>query len=120
MIGSTRAFLIVALCALPGAATLYLLALLGIPGAWPAMVHLTIFGWITAMIVAVNYHTMPVFAARDFPYPKLIWLHWALLSAGVGLAFGGVLADWRPATIAGLLFQVGGALAFVVNTILLF
>ena len=77
-----RAFLIGALFALPGAALLHLLALLGVPGAWPAMVHLTIFGWITAMIMAVNYHTLPVFSARDFPYPVLIWGHWALLVLG--------------------------------------
>ena len=69
MIGSTRAFLIVALFALPVAATLHLLTLLGLPGAWRAMIHLTIFGWITAMIVAVSYHTMPVFSGRDFPSP---------------------------------------------------
>jgi hypothetical protein len=120
MIGSTRAFLIVALFALPGAATLHLLALLGLPGAWPAMVHLTIFGWITAMIVAVTYHTMPVFSARDFPYPALIWAHWALLSAGVALASGGLLAGWSAGTLAGILLQICGALVFVSNTILLF
>ena len=120
MIGSTRAFLIVALFALPGAAMLHLLALLGVPGAWPAMVHLTIFGWITAMIMAVNYHTVPVFSARDFPYPALIWGHWALLSAGVALTSGGLLTGWGAGTLAGLLLQIGGALLFVANTILLF
>jgi len=71
MSGTTRAFVIAALFALPVAAMLHLLALLGVPGAWPAMVHLTIFGWITAMIIAVNYHTMPVFLARDVPYRML-------------------------------------------------
>jgi hypothetical protein len=120
MIGSTRAFLIAALIALPGAATLHLLALLGVLGAWPAMVHLTIFGWITAMIVAVNYHTMPVFTARDFPYPRLIWAHWALLIAGVALASGGLLAGWGAGVALGLLLQLGGSLAFMSNTILLF
>jgi hypothetical protein len=120
MTGSTRAFMLVALLALLGAAVLHLLALLGVPGAWSAMVHLTLFGWITAMIVAVNYHTMPVFSARDFPYPALIWVHWALLSAGVALASGGLLAGWHAATIAGLVLQVGGALMFIANTILLF
>jgi len=120
MIGSTRAFLIVALLALPSAAVLHLLALLGVPGAWPVMVHLTIFGWITAMIMAVNYHTLPVFSARDFPYPVLIWSHWALLIAGVALTSGGLLTEWSAGTLAGLLLQVGGALVFVANTILLF
>src|SRR3954451_2645713 len=120
MIGSTRAFLIVALLVLPCAAVLHLLALLGIPGAWPAMGHLTLFGWITAMIMAVNYHTLPVFSARDFPYSALIWGHWALLSAGVALACAGMFAGWDSVTLAGLLLQAGGALLFVANTILLF
>src|SRR4051812_34342256 len=116
MIGSTRAFLLFALVALPSAAALHLLALLGIPGAWPALVYLALFGWITAMIVAVSYHTMPVFSGHDFPSLLLIWLHWALLCVGVALASAGLLAGWRMATIAGLLFQIGGALVFVANT----
>lgn len=120
MIRSTRAFLAVAFLALPSAALLHLLALLGIPGAWSAMVHLSIFGWITAMIVAVNYHTLPVFSARDFPYPRLIWAHWALMSAGVALATGGLFAGWAAGTLAGLLLETGGALVFVIHTILLF
>jgi hypothetical protein len=120
MIGSTRAFLFFALFALPSAALLHLLALLGIPNAWPAMVYLTIFGWITAMIMVVSYHTTPVFSARDFPYPALIWVHWALLSTGAALTSGGVLASWRVGLIVGLLLQIGGALVFVANTILLF
>jgi hypothetical protein len=120
MSGSTRALLISALLALPSAALLHLLALLGVPGAWPAMVHLTIFGWITAIIVAVNYHTMPVFSARDFPFPRLLWAHWALLSTGVALASASLLAGWRAGTALGLLLQLGGALAFVANTVLLF
>jgi hypothetical protein len=120
MTSSTRAFLLVALLALPCAAVLHLLALLGLLGAWPAMVHLTIFGWITAMIMAVNYHTLSVFSARDFPYPALIWGHWALLSSGVALASSGLLAGWGAGSLAGLLLQLGGALLFVLNTILLF
>src|SRR5688572_5578755 len=120
MIGSTRAFVIIALLALPIAALLYLLALLGIPGTWPAMIHLTIFGWITAMIMAVNYHTMPVFSARDFPFSVLIWGHWVLQSAGVALASSGLLTGWNAGTLLGLLLQAGGALAFLANTICLF
>jgi hypothetical protein len=120
MIGSTRAFVIMALLALPGAALLHLLALLGVSGAWPAMVHMTIFGWITAMIMAVNYHTMPVFSARDFPFPALIWGHWALQSVGVALASGGLLTGWNAGILIGLLLQAGGALVFVGNTISLF
>jgi hypothetical protein len=120
MIGSTRAFVIVALLALPSAALLHLLALLGVPGAWPAMVHLTIFGWISAMIMAVNYHTMPVFSARDFPFPVLIWGHLVLQSIGVALASGGLLTSWSAGILLGLLLQAGGALVFLANTISLF
>ena len=76
-----------------GAALLHLLALMGLSGAWPAMVHLMLFGWITAMIYAVNFHTMPVFSARDFPYPRLIWAQWAAWCAGVALATIGILSS---------------------------
>jgi hypothetical protein len=117
---STRAFLIAALIVLPAAALLNLLALMGMAGAWPAMVHLTLFGWITLMIVAVNYHTMPVFSGRDFPFPRLIWGHWAALSAGLALATAGTLAGWGGAVAAGLLLELAAALLFVANTILLF
>jgi hypothetical protein len=120
MTGSTRAFLISGLIALPGAALLYLFSALGLSSAWPAMVHLTVFGWITAMILAVNYHTMPVFAARDFPSTRLIWGHWAVFSAGVTLATTGMLASWRDWAIIGLLFECAAALLFLANTILLF
>jgi hypothetical protein len=120
MSGSTRAFVIAGLIGLPAAALLHLLALLGAGRAWPAMVHLTLFGWISAMIYAVNFHTMPVFAARDFPYPRLIWSQWAAWCAGVALATAATLADWRGFELAGLLLQLAAALIFVANTILLF
>jgi hypothetical protein len=119
MTRSTRVFLMTALSALPGAALLHLLALLGLSGAWSAMVHLTLFGWITLMIAAVSYHTMPVFAARDFPDPRLIWMHWASASAGVALTTLSLLAGWNAGVTIGLLFQLGAALLFVANTILL-
>src|SRR5215216_4708956 len=91
MIASTRAFVVSALIALPIAALVALLSLLGINRAWPAMVHLALFGWITGMIVAVNYHTMPVFAARDFPSARLIWLHFTAWLLGVALDSAGQL-----------------------------
>jgi hypothetical protein len=120
MIGSARAFLIAGLIALPTAALLHLFALLGMSRAWPAMVHLTLFGWITALIYAVNVHTMPVFSARDFPEPRLIWAQWSAWCAGVALATTATLAAWRGAEVAGLLLQLIAALLFLVNTILLF
>jgi hypothetical protein len=120
MIASTRAFFSIALIALPIAALLHLLALLGVLGAWPAMVHLTLFGWITATILGVSYHTMPVFSARDFPLPWLAWLHAAALAVGIALATGGLLFGWSAAMTAGLSFELIAALIFVANTMLLF
>jgi hypothetical protein len=120
MTRTSRAFLIAGLIALPAAALLHLLALLGMSRAWPAMVHLTLFGWITAMIYAVSFHTMPVFSARDFPYPPLIWAQWSAWCAGVALATTATLVAWRGAEVAGLLLQLIAALIFVGNTILLF
>ena len=120
MTSSTRAFFTTALLALPAAAALHLLALLGVSGTWTAMVHLTLFGWITLVIVAVNYHTMPVFAARDFPSPRLIWAHWTLVTSGVAFATIGILASWGWLIITGLLLQLAAALVFVANTMLLF
>jgi hypothetical protein len=120
MSSSTRAFFIAALIALPTSALLHLLALAGVSGAWPAMVHLTLFGWITAMIYAVNFHAVPVFAGRDFPYPRLIWAQWMAWCSGVALATTGILVPWQGAELAGLLLQLIAALTFIANTILLF
>ncbi len=120
MTRSARAFLISGLIALPGAALLSLLSLQGVSGAWSAMVHLTLFGWITAMILTVNYHTMPVFSGRDFPYPSLIWAHWAVWACGIFLETIGLLIGWDAGAAAGLLLQLAAALVFVANTLLLF
>jgi hypothetical protein len=72
------------------------------------------------MIVAVNYHTMPVFAARDFPSLALIWLHWLLLAAGLAVAVAGLLLIVQALVIAGLLVELGAAALFVVNIVQLF
>jgi len=120
MTSSARAFVLAGLIALPAAALLHLLALLGVGRAWPTMVQLALFGWITAMIYAVNFHTMPVFSARDFPFPRLIWSQWAAWCGGVVLTAAASLAGWRVAETAGLLLQLGASLLFVANTILLF
>lgn len=116
----TRAFLWLALLALVGAATLRLLVLAGLPGVWAAMVHLTLFGWITAMITAINYHAMPVFAARDFPSTRPIWLHAGALGAGMLLATAGLLARIEALVAAGLGVQLAAALLFAANIITLF
>lgn len=120
MTPSTRAFLFTTLAALVAAALLHLLVLYGVDYLWPAMIHLALFGWITGMIISVNYHTMPVFAARDFPHPRLLWAHWATFTTGITLATAGLVVSWDLLTTAGLLVQLGAALLFVANTVLLF
>jgi len=120
MTATTRAFVRGALAILPIAALLQLLTLLGVGAAWPAMVHITLFGWISGIIFAVNYHTMPVFAARDFPSEGLIWLHLATWVLGIALDTAGQLLGWSLGMTLGLAFQLLGALVFVANTLLLF
>jgi hypothetical protein len=120
MTRSTRAFFATALGALVVAAALHLAVLAGQWGAWTAMVHVTLFGWISAMIFGVSYHTMPVFSARRFPYPSLIGLHWGLFTAGVALATVALFLNWRAVLIGGLFLQLLSSLLFVANTILLF
>jgi hypothetical protein len=68
----------------------------------------------------VNYHTMPVFSGRDFPLPRLIWLHWAAWFVGVALASAGPLAHWSAATRLGIALELAAALIFGANTVLLF
>lgn len=120
MTRSTRAFLVTGLVALPVAALLSLLSLRGVSEAWPAMVHVALFGWITAMIITVNYQTMPVFSGRDFPYPSLIWVHWAVWACGISLEMTGLLIGWGVGAAVGLLLQFAAALLFIANTLLLF
>jgi len=91
MTASTRWFVVAALAALLGAAGLHFLVLAGAVRLWPAATHLTVFGWVTAMILAVSYHTMPVFSARDFPYPRLIAVHCGIFAAGVTLTTTGLV-----------------------------
>lgn len=117
---STRAFFAAGLLALIGAAALHLLVLAGVGRVWPALVHLTLFGWITGLIYAVNYHTMPVFAARDFPDARLIWLHLGAFAGGVALATMGLLLRSTASVTFGLLLELAAALAFTANTVLLF
>ncbi|MBS1966568.1 MAG: hypothetical protein JST60_12260 [Chloroflexi bacterium SZAS-1] len=116
---STRAFAGAALFWLALAALLHVLAVLGRPGAWGAMVHTLLFGWITSMIVTVNYHTVPVFSGRDFPSQPPIWAHWWLLAGGVALAVAGQLADLPVLSIAGIAGELAAALCFMLNIVLL-
>lgn len=117
---TARAFLIAALIALPCSAALSLLFALGAGAAWGAMIHLTLFGWITGMICAVNYHTMPMFAARDFPLAWLGWAHFGAWAGGVALAALSMLLGWPAGVVLGLLAQLAGALLFAANVVLLF
>ncbi|HEU5104081.1 MAG TPA: hypothetical protein VFU22_33925, partial [Roseiflexaceae bacterium] len=102
---STRAFFGAALVWLAFAALLHVLVTIGVSGAWGAMVHALLFGWITSMIVAVNYHTMPVFSGRDFPSQRTIWAHWLALASGLASAAAGLLLAVQPLVVVGLLLE---------------
>lgn len=115
-----RGFVAVSLAALIVAAVLHVLLALGWAWAWPALVHVTICGWITAMIVAVNYHVLPVFSARSFPYPRLLDLHLALFPAGLAVATIGWLGAWQTLIVGGLALEILASLVFASNTVLLF
>lgn len=120
MNASTRWFAATALVALLGSVALHFMTLVGAAWLWPAATHLTIFGWVTAMILVVSYHTMPVFSARDFPYPRLIALHYLLFAAGIALTTIGLAFVEVPVTIAGLQLEASASLVFIANIILLF
>jgi hypothetical protein len=120
MTKSVRAFVVVGLAALLGASLLHVLVMAGVHHVWSALIHLTLFGWISAMILAVNYHTIPVFSGREFPYPWLLAAHVGIFSVGVTLAVGGLLAAWSFGYTVGLLLQMLAALLFVVKLLLLF
>jgi hypothetical protein len=117
---SVRLFAWSSLAALLVASLLHLMLLLGWTQLWPALIHLLLFGWITAIILAVNYHTLPVFSGRNFPIVRLPLAHWAVWAGGITLAVAGMIGQWRWAITSGLLFQLGAALLFVANTLLLF
>jgi hypothetical protein len=110
---SVRAWFAAGLLALLAAAALHALALLGMGAAWAVMIHLTVFGWITALIVAVRYHTLPVFAGSAFPAAWPAWVQLALTAAGLACVAAGAWA-------AGLALQLAAALVFAANTALLF
>ena len=116
----TRAFIFSGLAALLGAATLHTLVLAGIGRAWSPMIHLTIFGWISALILAVNYHTLPVFSGREFPFPGLITVHWTLFSGGVAISGISLLGGWREGMGVGISLQLIASLLFIANLLLLF
>lgn len=115
MKGYARAFVATALLALLAAAALHLLVAARGLGLWAPLVHLTLFGWITGLIVAVNYHTLPVFSGRDFPTTRLMSLHWATFSSGIVLSTVGIGAGPSALEIGGLVLELTGALLFVVS-----
>jgi hypothetical protein len=115
---SVRAWLAAALAGLLVASALHLAALAGLGAAWGAMVHATLFGWISAMIVAVSYHTVPVFSGRDYPYAWVAWAHLAFAGSGALLAALSVFA--APLLLAGIALELIGALLYTANTVLLF
>lgn len=117
---ATRLFVGTSLLALLVAALLHVAFLLGYAALWPALIHLLLLGWISAMIYAVNYHMLPVFSGRDFPSPGALRAHWLLLTLGVLTTTIGLAATWQTVTLTGLVLELAGAIVFVYNTIALF
>lgn len=120
MIRSTRAFLVLSLAALASVAGLHVLAMSALANTWAAMVHLMLFGWVSAMIYAITYHTMPIFSGRDFPYQRIIWLHAAVVLLGLGLAVMGLLSQMMALIQAGIVVQLIAAVLYSFNIISLF
>ena len=120
MIRNTRAFLVLSLGMLAIVAVLHVLAMTAIANSWAAMVHLMLFGWVSSMIHAITYHTMPIFSGRDFPYQRIIWLHFGVLSLGLLLAGAGLLIQLMLLIQVGIGVQLVAALLYTVNIISLF
>jgi hypothetical protein len=116
----TRAFLAITLLALLAAAGLHALALAGWMRVWPALVHLAIYGWISGMILTVNYHMLPVFSGRDYPTPWLLAAHWLTFSSGIAAATLGLLLGHRSLTLGGIGLQLSASLLFTATTVQLF
>ena len=120
MIRSTRAFLVLSLAALASVAVLHVLAMSALANTWAAMVHLMLFGWVSGMIYAITYHTMPIFSGRDFPYQRILWLHVAVVVLGLGLAVIGLLSQMMALIQVGIVVQLIAALLYTFNIISLF
>ena len=116
----TRRFVVTSLVALVVAALLHVVFLLGYAAVWPALIHLLLLGWISAMIYAVNYHMLPVFSGRNFPSSGALHAHWLVLTLGVIGATTGLVRSWQPVTMAGLVLELGSSILFIGNTIALF
>lgn len=117
---ATRGFVVTGLLALVVAALLHLIFLLGYPAVWPSLIHLLLLGWISAMIYAVNYHTMPVFSGRDFPSSAAIRAHWILFTTGMIATTTGLALAWQLVTISGLVLELASSILFIFSTIALF
>lgn len=116
---TTRAWFALSLLLLVGAALLHTALLLGASAAWAALVHLTLFGWVSGMIIAVNYHTLPVFTGRDFPHTAPIWTQLGAFLTGIALVVAGLLVTINALVIAGLALELLAALLFMLNVALL-
>jgi hypothetical protein len=119
MPSTTRSWFAASLLLLLVAALLHTALALGLSVVWAPLVHLTLFGWVSAMIVAVNLHTMPVFTGRAWPYPAVIWSHLGALVGGVSFAAAGMLAGATPLILAGLGLELLASLLFMLNVVLL-
>ncbi|MEN9934233.1 MAG: hypothetical protein RLZZ387_812 [Chloroflexota bacterium] len=119
MSSATRAWLMVGLAALVAAAALHTLVLLGVGAVWSAMVHLTVFGWTSALIVAVSRHALPMFTGKSFPQQWMAWAQLAAFVPGVTLAAAGLVQGYIPITLAGLGLELLAALLFAAHALLL-
>lgn len=120
MIASTRAFVVLSLSSLTVAALLHVLTMSAVANTWSGMVHVMLFGWISGMIHAITYHTMPIFSGRDFPYQRIVWLHWLVLCLGLLVAIVGFLSQIKMLIVIGVVIQLGAALLYTFNIVSLF
>lgn len=115
---ATRLCGLTALAGLAGAVALHAGFMAGWLAWWPALVRLVLYGWITGFILAVSYHAMPAFLARDFPWPALSTAHAALFALTTAAAAAADLVRPSLSALAGLAQAAVGAL-FVANVVAL-
>ncbi|MBP8252945.1 MAG: hypothetical protein KAX40_11325 [Herpetosiphon sp.] len=119
MLKTTRFFFVTAMLMLVLSMSLHVAVLFGVMRLWSALVFCSLFGWITAMICGVNYHTMPVFTGRNFPKPALIWAHGAAVFGSSVIGTLGYAFGWHWAIRLGLSMALLGAILFTINIVTL-
>lgn len=60
-----------------------------------AHAHLGLYGFVTLVFFGAMYFVMPRITAREWPYPRLIALHFWLVAVGIGVYFVGLtIGGW--------------------------